>query len=253
MFSSILSTGSKFLSPRISLFLHICTSQLEKSFTISSLEAPHCSLNSSPCLCLQIAMAIQSKYDFPFNTSDGNIIFSSKDAALTQFFMDLSKSLVAPVIISFSFALVKATYNILISSDNVSSLILFFIASLAKVLYEFLFFKLTKSGPKPSSSWNNIELLKSIKLNCFPIPQVNTIGNSRPLLLCILMILTTSSFSPRIFALPISPEDFRSLLINVIKLNNPLKLVLSYCFARWNKIFKLACLKVPLGIAPTYP
>ena len=43
----------------------------------------------------------------------------------------------------FSFALVNATYSILISSDKVSSRILFFIASLAKVEYEFLVSKLT--------------------------------------------------------------------------------------------------------------
>ena len=71
--------------------------------------------------------------------------------ALNHFSIDFSISFTHPVIINFSLALVNATYNILISSDKVSNLIFFLIASLANVPRLSLFSKSIKSGPKPNS------------------------------------------------------------------------------------------------------
>ena len=88
----------------------------------------------SPFLCLHKAMPSQSKYDFPLDTSEEIILSSFNAAALQHLFAHLPKFEVAPVIISFSFALVKATYKILISSDNVSNFIFCFIDSFAIVL-----------------------------------------------------------------------------------------------------------------------
>jgi len=63
---------------------------------------------------------------------------------------------------------------------------------------------------------------KSDILNFLPIPATITTGNSSPLLLCILIILTTFSFSPKIFALLMSPLLVFNLSTNFIKLNKPL-------------------------------
>ena len=105
----------------------------KSSFSLIS-TGPTSSLMPSPFLCLHKAIPIQSKYDFPLDTSEEIILSSFNAAALQHLFAHLSKFEVAPVIISFSFALVNATYKILISSDNVSNLVFCFIASLAKVL-----------------------------------------------------------------------------------------------------------------------
>ena len=82
-------------------------------------------------------------------------------------------------------------------------------------------------GPNPNSECINMLLFKSVKLNQFPVPHKNTTGNSSPLLLCILIILITSSFSPNNFGAPISLLFLVTLSIKFIKLYNPLKLPFS--------------------------
>ena len=105
--------------------------------------------------------------------------------------------------------------------------------------------------PIPSLLCNKIgSIFKLCILNCFPTFAKKTTGNSSPLLLCILIILITLSFSPINFADPKSPLPNLSLSINFIKLYNPLKLACSYCFALSNNALKFACLKFPFGINP---
>ena len=160
-------------------------------------------------------------------------------------------SLLIPVIIIFSFALVRATYKIRISSDKVSLCDFILIASFAKVLYSILLSSSINFGPNPISWWNNIGSFKSLKLNPFPVPHRKTTGNSSPLLLWILIILTTSSFSPIILAEDISLLVLWTLSMKFIKLYSPLKLASSYFLAFSKSIFKFACLRAPFGIKPT--
>ena len=164
----------------------------------------------------------------------------------------LLKSLLLPVIYSFSFALVNATYKILCSSESVSCFIFNLIASLA--MLEYLIFLVVSIivGPKPISWCSKILSFKSCILNFLWELHKNTTGNSSPLLLWILMILITSSFSPISFAEAKSPFCFFSLSINCIKLNNPLKLAFSYCLAFSNNVLRFACLIAPFGSNPTY-
>ena len=162
----------------------------------------------------------------------------------------LSNSFIVPVIINFSFALVSATYSTLISSDITSFFDFIFIASLVNVGYSICFSLSLYFIPNPSSWCNNIDSFKSLKLNFFPVSDKNTTGNSRPLLLWILIILITLSFSPITLAADKSPLFVFNLSIKLMKLYNPLKLAFSYCFALSNSIFRLACLSFPFVSNP---
>ncbi|MPN02117.1 hypothetical protein SDC9_149330 [bioreactor metagenome] len=88
------------------------------------------SLKFSKSLCFNTDGIIQSKNVLPFNTlyCDIGLFPSTPFAQVLRLF---SMFLVEPVIISFSFGLVNATYKTLISSDKFSIFILLFNASLA--------------------------------------------------------------------------------------------------------------------------
>ena len=194
----------------------------------------------------------QSKYVLYFSIIYESI-FSSLYPSNNFCFWDilLFASFCLPTIISFSFGLVSATYRTLISSETASFLAFIARAFFASVLYSICFSEFIYWGPNPKSWSSSIFSFKSLKLNCFPVPASITTGNSNPLLLWIVIILTTSSFSPIIFA------DFKSSLLKFIlsmklmKLYNPLKLADSYCFALSNSIFKFEILRFPFGIKLT--
>ena len=64
-------------------------------------------------------------------------------------------------------------------------------------------------------------------------------------------IYSKTSLSPNNFGAPISLLFLVTLSIKFIKLYNPLKLILSHCFALSNNIFRFACLNSPFLIRPT--
>ena len=137
-----------FSSISFNLFLSSAFPKLfVSSLVISSfacISFPLCSYNSIIdfifSLFFKYTTSIQSKYDLHFCKIFFSIlslsayILNRSDFSFKSFCVSLD----IPVIYNFSFALVSATYNTLISSDIVSILFLIFIASLANVLYSIL-------------------------------------------------------------------------------------------------------------------
>ena len=117
-------------------------------------------------------------------------------------------SLTDPVSISFSFALVSATYKTRSSSPWFSIPISFSRIFLINPGLRILFSVSIWSRPIPCSGWRIRRLRVSCLLNCLPVPLTKTTGNSSPLLLWMLMIRTTSSFSLVISASPKSTSYF---------------------------------------------
>ena len=130
-----------------------------------------------------------------------------------------------PVIMSFSFALVIATYSILISSATASILSFSEITILGMGLYLILVSISVYSAPIPSSLCKTTDAPESVLLKYPPQPDKNTTGNSSPLLLCMVIILTPSDASPLAVS---SSTSFLSIFsIYLIKSKSPLKLILS--------------------------
>ena len=63
----------------------------------------------------------------------------------------------------------------------------------------------THARPAPSSACSSSGALWLRVLIFRPMPSTITTGNSRPLLLCVVMMRTTSSLSPMALALMLSP------------------------------------------------
>ena len=237
MSSSIFSSFFKFSN---SSFL-LCTFTLNIFSVFATPSFSYISSNQS-----KYVLYFCNKYALILLSSDG---YTSKAFCFSVIFLFASFCL--PTIINFSFGLVNATYKTLISSDTASLLAFIASAFLARVLNSICLSESIYCGPSPKSWSSNIFSFKSCILNCFPTPANITTGNSSPLLLWILIILTTSSFSPIIFAEVKSSLLNFILSIKLIKLNNPLKLTDSYCFALSNSIFKFDTLKFPFGIRLT--
>ena len=131
-------------------------------------------------------------------------------------------SFTVPVINSFSLALVIATYRILISS-LILSRIIFLETALFIIVWLFVL-SLTRTTlvPIPSSLSITTSPAASLLFIFLPIPVRITTGNSRPLLLWILITRTRLSFSPSSDASPISTSNFFIRSMYLKKLNNPL-------------------------------
>ena len=125
---------------------------------------------------------------FPWNTRPSDILSSGFESV--------------PVMISFSFARVSATYNTRSSSPRLSRTSSFWITFLIMLGILVLYSRLTASSPTPIPAWRATALLASCILNRFPIPATITTGNSRPLLLWIVITRTVSACSSSILASP---------------------------------------------------
>ena len=147
-----------------------------------------------------------------------HVLISRKLGDSFIFSSSFSASLQLPEMIIFSIALVSATYNTLSSSPIRSTLSLCFITFCFIELSFILFLLSTYCTPNPKSVSITIPCLKSVLLNFLCAHARKHTGNSSPFDLCMVMILTISSFSERILASPKSLSKSFSLAIYLIKL-----------------------------------
>ena len=123
--------------------------------------------------------------------------------SIATFFSARAPSRTKPVRISFSFALVMATYRTRSSSPSASLVIFEATAFCRSVCLLLRSSGTTKLTPSPAS----VSVIKSPRTSrengCLaPRPQTKQIGYSSPLLLWMVVRRTTSAFSSRTFASP---------------------------------------------------